>query len=1049
MTRRLLPFELASTSGTLTDADQIRVSSNALSGLLTNSGNVQTALERLDATGLGAQSRAFTGSFICTFGELGNQDTWYGNRQAVILETERSQGNGQYRFEVPGPTELGLMFDSLASLGLSEIYTLTLIHRAGSSTSVVRNSLTAVAPSFSVGGFIQTTIAQGASVTYRIERVGGTILGWERVGVEQAVDPVATFGEVVIQNLGWNNADGSFLPPSESILKGYAFPVIGSSPNDGTLRQGLIDSGVSDRVIYDGDYVVWTADAFTSWVNGGDWFVLSRNDLQRMTREQSNFLAQTSEFDNRVDVAPVGMLTNNALVWLSENPLAEAPFLTPSIDPNNPRSGDDYAYIGGQEDRNGMGQFQFGQNRFNSFMTVGITPSFISAQPASDIRVRVLDTDRNVLEDLNLADDFDFVDDATFTNGTVRHYQRSTTVNYPFLATIEIWLTRVDEHFTINTQTVDVTQNVTNLTEDRLSLDIQEKLNRALPPVNTDFSSIEERLSPYATVTNRSPDHDALFLSATAATAYPSNISAFSSVAANNPQFTATDVVLFVATPEPGTFALVNVSEGATVPLDQSEPSVDVIESVSVSGTTYFVYRITGIKSGDVVEVERITSHQVVAWPANIDTLQEDVRRIDAELDHAVFDLPVDVVDVLFNEVTVDEESTPTINPTDYNRHLAGQANTTQTVHYETSPNPPSGGVKTSTDINKTSGDLFQNKLLYIPADTVYANQAYLAAFDGVTGRDLITYADGDFNVKVRTPGTPAGTSVETIYPAPSNRVSGAGIWINVPALTFINGVPSTEADEVFFTRNVPRTSTTLNIQYRGHANGNVFGTSSTTLSNVGGDQDAVANFTLDDGSEQAFVEVRYTASTGEIRVSVTERVSAGLPTINDIEVILSYEETRTIPATTGTTRDVFLENVHSGAQVFAIKPSATGNVIIVGDRTEIDTGRSYDTFFGAGQAGHLITPATTATFLDYEDFEPIASTIEDLENHAALPQFGLFTTQYTHDTVVRFGTQLEAHNSQGDVVNLGEELILVAPDSSRWRLSVDSSGNLSTTEVT
>ncbi len=1010
MTDRHILYKLqpAQAGDFVADAADIEVAGANSTGLLANATDVEEALKRLDNTGLGAQARTWSGTFFnSSYGESGNQDTWYGGRQSVTLETLSTQtGNAQYVFEVPDLSELGAMFDDLVSRNLPEIYSLTLVHRAGSSSSVVRNSLTA-RTSFGTNaiGFEQATIARGQSVTYRIERIGGGIQSWERVGVQQAVDPVATFGEVVLQNLGWNNADESFLPPSASVQKGYAFPVIGSNPNDGTLRQGLLDSGVSDRVIYDGDYVIWTADAFSSWATGTDWFVIGRNDLQRMSREQSNFLAQTSESDERVDVAPVSQLTGDALVWLSENPLAEAPFLTPSADTGNPRTGDDYAYIGGREDRNFMNQFTFGQNRFNSFMTVGITPSFITGHPASDIRVRIYDTDRNLLSDFNLEDDFTFVDDATFTNGTVRHYQRSTSVNYPFLATIEIWLTRIDEHYSLNTQTVNVTPNVTNITEDRLSADVQEKLNRTLAPQGTDFSSIEERLSPYATVSNNSPDHDALYLSATAATAFPSDISTFSAVTASNPRFPATDVVLFVATPEPGSFALVNVTQDAVTPLDQGQATVDVIESISVSGTTYFVYRVTGIVSGDVVEVDRVTTHQVVAWPADIDTLQEDIARIDAKLEHAVLDLPAKVVDVLANEVAVTEESTPTINVTDYNRQLAGPANTTQTVFYETNPNTPSGGVKTSKPINETTGDRARRKLLYIPEGTTFANQTYLSAFDGGQGPDIITYANGVFNVRVRTPGTPAGTSTETIYPAPTTRVSGPGIWINIPALTFLNGVPVTEADEVFFTRSIPRSAVTLNIQYRGHANGNVFGASSTTLANVGGDQDVLTSFILDDGGEQATVEVRYIASTRQIRVSVTERVNTGLPTINDVEVILSYDEVRTVPATSGVTRDVFLENEHSGAQVFAIKPSATGNLIVVGDRTEIDTGRLYTTFFGATETGHLIVPVTTATFLDYEDFEPIASTVTDLENHAGLPQFGLFSTSYTRETVVDWGT--------------------------------------------
>ena len=86
----------------------------------------------------------------------------------------------------------------------------------------------------------------------------------------------------------------------------------------------------------------------------------------------------------------------------------------------------------------------------------------------------------------------------------------------------------------------------------------------------------------------------------------------------------------------------------------------------------------------------------------------------------------------------------------------------------------------------------------------------------------------------------------------------------------------------------------------------------------------------------------------------MTERVNAGLPTINDIEVILSYDETRTVPATNSRTRDVPFESVTPRGQVFAIKPSDTGDLVLVGSDREVNTGFSYATLFGASESGTL-----------------------------------------------------------------------------------------------
>jgi len=995
---------LGSMGGQLND-ENVLVADTDKTGLLAGSADAEEAFNRIDNTGLGAAPRSFTGSFFASYGQNGNQDQWYGGRASVTMIGARGQTNANRIFELPDPSELNTMFDDQVARGLGEVYQITIGYLGGTTQSVVRNSMTIRPPSVSAlfdRNELPVTIAQGSEVTFRITRTGGTLGQWERISVSQSVDPVATFGEVVLQNLGWNNANNSFLPPSSSVQKGYAFPVIGSNPNDGTLRQGLIDAGVSDRVIYDGDYVVWTADAFTSWTNGDDWFVINRDSLQRMSREESNFLAQASEIDNRVDIALATMAGADAVVWLSENPLAEAPFITPSTDSSNPRAGDDYPYIGGRENRDGMNRFTFGQNRFNSYLTVGINPNFIAAHPESTIDIIFRDTDGTITQRLNLATDFTFRDDATFTNSTYRHYTRSASVNYAFLETIEIWLTQVQEHFRLSPNTVDVTQNVMNLSESQLDAAVREKLNRALPTPGTDFSSIEDRLMRRGQIQHNTPDHLARFRSSSATAAYPQQLSDFSQVSVDNPRFQATDVVLFVATPEPGLFVLMNTTTDTPIPLADTTPNVEVIESFSDSGTTYFVWRVTGITSGNRFEVTRTTLEDIIVERNDIANLQEDVERIDAELEHAALSLPAAVVDILDNELTITEESTPTTVSSAYNNGL-GNTNA-QTVFFESSPIAPSAGQKRSNAFNLNTGDRTGRKLAYIDADAAYGNSVILSSS---TGTDLMHYTNGAFNVNVFVPAIPASTTTQTIYPAPSNRVSGAGTWHNIPALTFVNGVPVPEADELFFTRNIPDTATTLTIQYRGHANGNIFGTNTTTLANVGGSTDQFANFSINDGSETAFIEVRYDASARNIRVSVTERVNAGLPTINDIEVILSYVETRTVPATNARTRQVEIEHVHDGAQVFAFKPSATNTLIIVGDRTEIDTNRAYTDLFGADQSGWLVLFNDMAEFYDYEDFEPIAATVTDLENHASLPQRGLFTTQYTRETVLNIGVTI------------------------------------------
>ena len=237
------------------------------------------------------------------------------------------------------------------------------------------------------------------------------------------------------------------------------------------------------------------------------------------------------------------------------------------------------------------------------------------------------------------------------------------------------------------------------------------------------------------TTTINEADIHARFLSASATDSYPQDLSQFSVVSVDNPRFQASDVVLFVATPEPGNFALMNTTADTIVALDQGEATVDIIESLSVSGTTYFVYRVTSIVSGNRYEVQRVTTEDIIVERNNIANLQSDVARINAELSHAALNLPDAVIDVLDNDVSVTEESTPTVMATDYNNQLAGASNATQTVFYEGSPNTPSGGTLDSNQIKDTTGARARRKLIYLDPQT-FTNQAYLVAFDGASGSE-------------------------------------------------------------------------------------------------------------------------------------------------------------------------------------------------------------------------------------------------------------------------------------------------------------------------
>ena len=1030
----------------LVDAADVDVSSTAINGLLANSGKSQAAFELIDATGLGAQPRTFTGSFISN---TGNQGVWYGGRQSVIMESDRASANGLYQYEIPDADELNAIFDDMESRGLSQIYTVTIRYISGSSFTITRNALNIVAPSISVGfplGTFPTTIARGSEATFRSERVNDIILPWARVGITQSENPVATLGDVILRSQNWNNADFSQLPGSGQVLKGYTFPVIGSNPNDGTLRQGLLDIGVSDRIIYDGDFVMWTADTYTSWGDGDNWFVINRDSLRRLSQEASNFLAQTTEIDNRVDVGLVSAMTSNALVWLSENPLAEAPFLTPSTDGNNPRAGDDYAYIGGTENRNAQLQFQFGQNRFNNYLTIGITPSFITGHPESDIYIRVRDDSGDIVQSLNLATDFTFIDDATFTNGTVRHYQRSSTFNYAFLETVEIWLTEVQRHFRIDPDTVDLTQNIADngVTESLLSSDVRTKLNANLTPTSTSFAAIENRLSPIIDVTELSLELNARFLNYDGTGAYPQSIDDFTEVSTLSPRFTVGETAMFIATPEPGDFVLHNVTEDSVVALAQGQPNVDIIESLSVNGVTYFVFLVTNLTVGHIFEIERTRVHSAPEWGFKIDNLEDHVERIDIELKHPLVNLPDAVVHVIDNQVSVAEEDTPNDVPTPYNNSFS--SDNSQTIFYDT--NDPAGGFLSSSPIKTNlANDQYRKKLFYVNENLTTGTTVLTAFNDVATDRVLITYSNNQFFARQRVPSIPSGTesSTEYAYEQTGQGQSSDDPIDITPGFPLASGGFSPSDVALTVNRNLPQSNEEITVSIDGTINGNPQGVKTFALP-FNGD----TNLTyVTNGGLNTELNFRARYSNGVIFIEVINSSSNSAVNGGHYKVLLSYTRTRVVPAVPATTRDVYIADQNASlSNVFVIKANQTGSIIIETNARDVDTGYQFTTVFGGSEDGVLRTTLLTANFFDFRIAEFSGVTIRQLEQHSALLQFGLFTTEYTHATIVDLATQLTVRDENGNTVNVAQQLFLRSPDGSSWSLSADNAGVITTTKV-
>ncbi len=605
----------------------------------------------------------------------------------------------------------------------------------------------------------------------------------------------------------------------------------------------------------------------------------------------------------------------------------------------------------------------------------------------------------------------------------------------------------------VNSLTGNLHDAISSIAEMQASL-VETKVNDQISALRGDldeenavFSEVTPRISPYRNNNILAPEtSDAYFIASSGSDPFPSSLTGLTRTSTENPIFIVPGTSIFVVVPAEGDYLLTNSTSGTSIALSSQESNsnanLNLGSSFTENNTVFFSFRVTGLTINDTVEVFSVVTQRVVAWQDDIDNLTRSISRIDAELSHAALNLPDELIQVLDNETSVTAEENPSVIATDYNRSFSSGG--TQSIFYESNQIDPSSGSKMSRPISETNGTL-RNKLIYLPASIVYSNMAVVWAFDGSTRRDLIHYSNGSFTARKFVAAIPSGSQTVTVTPSPSARV--ASDWYLIPLKT---SSLQAEADELFLVNDVPTAPTTINIRYRYDANGGHGSTLTTTLiiSDINANASRSVTLALPDG-ETVDITFEWLANQNSIRIEGVPRPNNQNFFIFDMEVGMDFQETRTIPATPETFRDITIEQgVSRGDNVFAIKPSSAGTLIVVGDQQEVDTGYEYTTLFSSNESGHLVIGSESGQFLDYRNFSPGTQTIIDLENHATLPQFGLFTTEYTHSTTVDLGTQLTVRNSEGDSVKVGQEVILVAPNSTRWRLTVDNLGNISTVQV-
>lgn len=300
--KKLQVGNLPGGTGGATTAANVSVDSANFTGVLVSSGNVQTALERLDATGIAAPIFRFTGSYSA---QNSNITEWFDNRAQTRVEgigSGSGSGNGVFTFDLPGSLVLGTVFDTLASMNLPEVYTLVVDYTGGTSDVFTQNRLVIrprTSPAPQIIAQATLNLRRGQTATFRITRNNGVISDYTLISlgvVSTAGGSLRDFEFINPTLFTWDASENGTLPGGANVATGFAFLVV-NAPQDGSGRFG--------EVMQDGDWVVWTGDTFTSWdAQPHQWIVVASHDVRRITQLEDTFLQQVSitPFSDRNDV---------------------------------------------------------------------------------------------------------------------------------------------------------------------------------------------------------------------------------------------------------------------------------------------------------------------------------------------------------------------------------------------------------------------------------------------------------------------------------------------------------------------------------------------------------------------------------------------------------------------------------------------------------------------------------------------------------------------------------------------------------------------------
>ena len=254
-------------------------------GVLSGANNVETGLQRLDGTGVGASIFTFTGSYSA---QASNIAEWFGGKQLVRMRCIDSgtgpSVSGAVPFDLPGSTALGTAFDTLVTNGLPEMITF-IIEYTGPSDDFLQVRPRASGSGPQIGGTSAIIVRSGVAATIEVTRSSGTISDYvfRAIGaVGDGGNPTADTIRLINPSVGVWDASTNGTLPTTGVVTGNAYKVV-NAPADGSGRFG--------EIMQNDDRVVWNGSTFTSWsAEPHQWFVLPAHDVRRITALEDEFL---------------------------------------------------------------------------------------------------------------------------------------------------------------------------------------------------------------------------------------------------------------------------------------------------------------------------------------------------------------------------------------------------------------------------------------------------------------------------------------------------------------------------------------------------------------------------------------------------------------------------------------------------------------------------------------------------------------------------------------------------------------------------------------